>query len=154
MRELIRILVITLFLVSCSHHSVARTGKEHNPRDLVPSESNRVDHSSIVVISEDKKNSVEELLKSVEFVEIPRSDAEQYLQGSSSGWSDNSRLFLVKAVSDDSRGTYSAFYSSGKLRILFNHFGECGQLKKTILLIRLPDSATVDEVKSGCSAAL
>lgn len=66
--------------------------------------------------------------------------------------SNGGRLYLVRAVSGEVEGAFSAFSNGQMIQVLYNNFGDCGETRRRVVLVRLdtaPSSAF-----AGCSGAL
>lgn len=62
------------------------------------------------------------------------------------------KYFIVKSKKDDMEGVYSAFFSQGRLTLIYNHMGECGKLVSDIVVVVV--DAELTELSSGCSGVL
>ncbi|CAD7720515.1 hypothetical protein LMG31886_01500 [Xanthomonas hydrangeae] len=74
------------------------------------------------------------------------------ISGLDGSYVGNKKYFIVKSKKDDMEGVYSAFFSQGRLTLIYNHMGECGKLVSDIVVVVV--DAELTELSSGCSGVL
>lgn len=61
-------------------------------------------------------------------------------------------LYLVRAVSGEVEGAFSAFSNGQMIQVLYGNFGDCGEIRRRVILVRL--DAAPSSAFAGCSGAL
>ena len=62
------------------------------------------------------------------------------------------QLYLVRAVGGEVNGAFSAFSDGQMIQVLYNNFGDCGETRRRVIVVRL-DTAPASAF-AGCSGAL
>jgi len=121
---------------------------------VTPSSSNRIERDDIYRLGYDDEALAEEWLQSqgLSFVALENFPRQLMVENEVQAAARQGDIYLVRAVSDDVPGSFTAYSGDAGLLVLYNHFGSCGKLKRRVVAIRLKNAPL--KIYGGCSAAL
>ncbi|MCD0245088.1 hypothetical protein JWH11_09330 [Xanthomonas melonis] len=111
----------------------------------------RLRDGEILVVSPGKANAARAALGNKDYEKISV-DLFNKITGLSESYAGSKNIFIVKSKKDDMKGVYSGLLNQGRLNLIYNHMGECGQLVSDIVIVVM--DAELTELSSGCSGAL
>ncbi|MCF7223104.1 hypothetical protein [Marilutibacter chinensis] len=143
------LLLICMLSSACSTTVIGESHWVDPSIKIVPTEQNRVEDSRMVI-----PNSAElvNLLRLLDSAPVIKLNAQQLANEVPRLSGMEGDFYVVRAVKDSSAGVYSAFQEGESIVVLYSHFGECGKLERSAILVRA-DGRNLTRVYGGCSGA-
>lgn len=117
---------------------------------IVPRLSNKIASSNVFELTPAEEASAIEWMDREDLYIVPLTKVPDGLITSPSQAASD--FYLIRAVSDDLSGIFTIYSDDEYMLVLYNHLGECGDLKQRALLVRSNKQATT--LYGGCSGAL
>ncbi|MBB4129827.1 hypothetical protein [Xanthomonas sp. 3075] len=139
------------FISGCAGNVVEEAGWNEKKSFHNPQEFHRLKPHKIVEIVSGNLIAAKNMLGTKEYIKIDP-DKFRSLTGFRGKIEEKENHFLVASKKDDADGVYSAFFYGGRLNLIYNHMGKCGELVPGVVIVSI--DGEIIELSSGCSGAL
>ncbi|MCC4608193.1 hypothetical protein [Xanthomonas campestris] len=140
-----------IFISGCAAGGLEKTNISSGDNYNGSKGLHRLRGGDILVVSPEQANTAKNALGNKDYGKISV-DLFRKITGLSEYYAGSKNIFIVKSKKDDMKGVYSGFLHRGRLSLIYNHMGECGQLVSDTVIVVV--DAELTELSSGCSGAL